>query len=330
MVSRSVSQGTTIIPEGEETRVNAKKEKILFSILILTLIAMAVVIGWFAVEMFNKNTETDFEPGTLARDDVSDEESAEESPENIEVEAQKIDFQPIIDEWVASVGGNKSVIIYDLDRDEQVGAFNLGENYNTASLYKLFVVYEGYRRVQSGEWKAEDIVGSTSYTVLECLDLAVRESYSPCAESLWARIGHRKLDEIIQNDFKITGSNISGLVSNVEDILKMMKIFYEHNEINDENLILRMKDSFLNQPVTEYDWRQGLPSGFSPKANIYNKVGWDYDSDKSRWNIYHDAAIIEFPEDNRHFIVVVMTNYVSNRDIARLGTMIENQYVLKN
>ena len=86
-----------------------------------------------------------------------------------------------------------------------------------------------------------------------------------------------------------------------------------------------MLDSFLNQPKTEYDWRQGLPSGFS-RAKVYNKVGWDYNPSGRYWNIYHDAAIIEVPEKNRHFIVVVMTSQVTFQKIAELGSNIEKAF----
>ena len=293
----------------------------------MTLVVIVTVIFWFALEIFNGPKETT--SNDAIGEKIADKESAYENTDLTgKNELKKIGFQGAIDEWANTIKGNKSVLIYDLERDEEVGSFNVDEEYNTASLYKLFVVYEGYRRIQSGEWGADEQVGTTGYTILECLDLAIRESYSPCAESLWGRIGHEELDKIIQNDFKITESNISGLISNVKDILKIMKIFYEHVEITNENLVARMKDSFLNQPATTYNWRQGLPSGFSSAVNVYNKVGWEWGD--GVWNIYHDAAVVEFPEEHRHFIVVVMTNYVSNGDIARLGTMIENQYVLKN
>lgn len=238
---------------------------------------------------------------------------------------QPIDFQPIVDEWVQSVKGNRSVLIYDVELDELVASYNPTENYNTASLYKLFVVYDGYMKLMSQEWNPDDTVSWTGYSILDCLDLAIRESYSPCAESLWSMIGRDSLQETIVNDFDITDSNINSLISNPNDILKMMKIFYEHNEITDETLVERMKDSFLNQPITTYNWRQGLPSGFS-RANVYNKVGWDYNPDGKYWNIYHDAAIVEFPEEDRHFIVVVMTNRVPYQSISSLGTMIEDAY----
>lgn len=237
----------------------------------------------------------------------------------------KIDFQSTVDEWVKTTTGNRSVLIYDLDRDEIAGAYNSSEKYSIDSLYKLFVVYEGYRRVQSGEWNSSDSVEYTGYTVLDCLDLAIRESNSVCAEMLWSMIGEDKLDQIVSDDFEITNSDVSSFISNAEDVAKMMKIYYEHKDIKDDSLMARMKDSFLNQPVTEYDWRQGLPKGFST-ANVYNKVGWDYNVDEKYWNTYHDAAIVEFPEQNRHFIVVVMTSHVSFNKISNLGSMIESTF----
>ena len=105
----------------------------------------------------------------------------------------------------------------------------------------------------------------------------------------------------------------------------MMKLFYAHDAITDATLLAQMKDSFLNQPTTIYNWRQGLPSGFT-RANVYNKVGWDFNPDENVWNLYHDAAIVETPDKSRHFIVVVMTNDVPYQNISRLGSMIEEQF----
>jgi hypothetical protein len=104
-----------------------------------------------------------------------------------------------------------------------------------------------------------------------------------------------------------------------------MKLFYYHPDFSSPELVTGMLDSFLNQPKTEYDWRQGLPRGFS-RAKVYNKVGWDYNPNGRYWNIYHDAAIVEFPEENRHFIVVVMTSQVPYQRITELGTNIEKTF----
>lgn len=238
---------------------------------------------------------------------------------------ERIDYQALVDEWVDSVGGNRSVLIYDLERDEVVGSYNPDESYNTASLYKLFVVYEGYRKIQAEEWSSEDAAGRTGHTIIECLDLAIRESHSECAETLWSMMGRDYLGDVIVNNYGIVNSNVGGLTSNPQDIAKMLQIYYNHSEITDESLLARMKESFLIQPTTIYNWRQGLPSGFS-RANVYNKVGWDFNPDGNYWNIYHDAAIVEFPESNRHFIIVIMTNRVPFQRIRDFGSKFEAQF----
>lgn len=291
--------------------------------LYLIILAFAVI----SIGVFLLSSENNASAPEIAVKTETEEEKKEETDELSETSKplEAIDFQPMVDSWAGSVGGNKSVVIYDLDRDTIAAEYNAHEAYNTASLYKLFVVYEGYRRLSRGEWSGSAIAGTTGRTILDCLDLSIRESNSPCAEALWNMIGHTELDNIVRSEFLITDSNISNLISNASDIAKMLKIFYEHKEVADETLVAKMMDSFLNQPITTYNWRQGLPSGFS-RARVYNKVGWDYNLNGGYWNIYHDVAIVEFPEENRHFIVVVMTNRVPFQKIKEFGTLLENAF----
>lgn len=237
----------------------------------------------------------------------------------------KIDFQPIVDEWVSSTGGNKGIYIYDLDLGEEVGSYNSNIEFQTASIYKLFVVYEGYKRLDSGEWEPDDMAGATGHTISKCLDLAIRESNSECAETIWEKIGIEKMQYIIDNNFHLKNTELEDLVSTPYDVAEMMKIVYHHEDINSAEYLAQLKDSFLNQPARIYDWRQGLPSGFET-AKVYNKVGWDYDDRMGRWNIYNDAAIVEFPEQNRHYVVVVMTNNVQHQQIRKLGQMLEEKF----
>ena len=305
-----------MVPREVDKRKTLKNRGFRKIILLGFLVALMVFGVFFCIDYFTQKP--------VATEEDEDISVTEESSATEDFAPEKIDFQTTIDDWVAKVNGNKSILIYDLDRSEIAGEYNIHEDYNTASLYKLFVVYEGYLRVQSGEWDRNEPAGSTGYTILECLDLSIRESYSPCAETLWTKIGHQELDEIIISKFGIMDSNISNLTSNANDIMKMMQIFYNHEGIIDEDLVAQMKDSFLNQPETTYDWRRGLPSGFA-RAKVYDKVGWEYNP-SGYWNIYHDAAIVEFPEENRHFIVVVMTNKIDFTQIRELGAAIEKYY----
>lgn len=304
MVSRTAKRSKTI-------------NRLLMTILVILIVAIVVLVAL----IFNTRTASELGEDTGSSNEVStpDNKTSKSSP-------TKIDFQPVVDDWANSTSGDKSIAIFDLDRNELLASYNIDKQFDTASLYKLFVVYEGYRRVQSGEWGGDDPAGQMNKTILQCLDLAIRESNSTCAEAIWGMIGRKELDKIVHDEFKIAHTDISALTSNANDITSIMKMFYQHKQITDDKLVEQLKDSFLNQPATEYDWRQGLPSGFE-KANVYNKVGWDYNPDEKRWNLYHDASIIEFPDDNRHFIVVVMTNHIAPKKIAELGRSIESKYL---
>lgn len=285
------------------------------------LISFGVILGVNKIIEIINNPEQTQE--TFTAEPISSEPESDPEPE-----IKEVNFQPVVDAWIKTVGGNKSVLIYDLDLEKPVASYNVDEDYNTASLYKLFVVYEGYKRVENGTWDGDAKAGSTGKTISKCLDLAIRESHSPCAETLWGMIGHAELDTIIKDDWGITNSDISHLTSNVGDIMKILKRFYEHPDFNDAALLEAMWDSFLNQPDTTYEWRQGLPRGFA-KADVYNKVGWAYNAEGKYWNIYHDAAIVKFPQDDgttRNYIVIVMTNKIDFMDIRRLGTNLENTF----
>ena len=293
--------------------------------MIVGVASLAVTLSF--LKLNEPNPQTD-DTESLEEAETSEEPEVPEEPESKPVE---VDFQPVVDNWVKTVGGTKSVVIYDLDLRKIVGAYNASENYNTASLYKLFPVYEGYKRVATGEWDSGAKAGYTGQTILKCLDLAIRESNSTCAETIRGMIGNKTLQNIIVNEWGITNSDISNLISNANDIMLMMRRYYEHPDFDNADLLGKMWDSFLNQPATEYDWRQGLPKGFS-KATVYDKVGWDFDPDENVWNIYHDAAIVKFPLGDgttRNFIVVVMTNKVDYKNVRKLGTMLENEFYQK-
>ena len=316
----------------EKKKKTAKKKRNhhLIELIAIFLITAGSAFGvGFGIYKLKNPKEAEPEPDYSWIDDLpdDDEEDEDEEEEN-DTEIEEIDFQPVVDKWAASVKGNRSVLIYDLDMDKINASYNMSEKYQTASLYKLFVVYEGYKRVQTGEWNGGNKAGSTGKTILKCLDLAIRESNSPCAETLWGMIGRDKLDTIIENEWGITDSDISRLQSVSGDIMKIMKKFYLHEDIADQGLLTQMWDSFLNQPNTTYEWRQGLPRGFK-KADVYNKVGWDYNANGKYWNIYHDAAIVKFPiadKKTRNYIVVVLTNKIDFKDIRRFGTMLEEKF----
>lgn len=302
-------------------KIERRRSRNIFKVLWIVLIVNLIIVVGLSAKIQNDKTYN-----LRENDTTENEESASESSAETEKESQNINFQPIIDEWVKTAEGDQGIWIYDLERKAVVGAHNEDKKFATASLYKLFVVYEGYRRLDSKEWDKKELVGTTGRTLLKCLDLAIRESNSACAEAMWAKIGDHDLEEIVKNDFNIHNSSVSGLTSTPKDVGKMMQLFYDHPEIKDDSLVEQIKDSFLNQPVTEYNWRQGLPSSFS-QAKVYNKVGWEFDKTADQWRVYNDAAIVEYPDRDRHFIVVMMTEQTPLSQIREFGEKIEEAFL---
>ena len=318
MVSRKTQQSKTV----RSRKSSFEKFCYFFTIAFLSFVFTVSILNFIRTTwQWEENTTNKTEQNTNA--EVIEEKSSKPTP---------IDFQPIVDAWTSSVGGRKGIVIYDPELDKTVGQYNADQKFATASLYKLFVVYEGYKQIQDGLLELDESAGRTGYTILKCLDLAIRESNSSCAETLWAMIGRDELDKIVQNDFNIPDMIVSNLEATPTEITQIMKLFYSHPDIEDKILLNRMQDSFLNQPTTTYNWRQGLPSGFSEKVAVYNKVGWDYNG--KSWDIYNDTAILKFINEDRYFIVTVMTSGIQYQKIRNFGTQIEeafyNQNVLKN
>lgn len=291
-----------------------------------------VAVATFAIlRIINRPSPTE----TSVPDTADDTKTTNDSDDNTDGDSKEtpsfISLQPTVDSWLKTITGKAGVYIYDLDNDRLAASYEPDQTFLTASLYKLFVAYEGYREIEQGTKKASQKNYSGSHTRAECLDLMIRESDSPCGETMWAEIGHEKLDRIIKTDFKITHSNISGLASTPADIAAMLKIYYEHKDLS-ESTWETIQDSMLNQPVTTYDWRRGLPAGFTT-AKVYNKVGWDHSTTDETWNLYHDAAIITFDKTSaapaRHYVAVIMTSKVPYQSLTALGSALE-QTILDN
>lgn len=319
MVHRKVEQGAM----KPKTTKKSKTGKRILGVLLGTIFVAGISYG--SLYYFYPKTETPT---------PSEEIIEPQQEEPIETKPALINLQSTIEDWASSIptAAKYGVIVYDLDNEGIVAEINADETFATASLYKLFVVYEGYRLVEQGVWDGESSLTS-AYTINQCLDLAIRESNSVCAETLWAKIGREELEGIIKSSYNLQSSSARGLISTPRDMMNMMKIYYEHKELSDETN-LKIQDSMLNQPQTYdrancagyCDWRQGLPSGFSSNVKVYNKVGWE--GNGRTWKIYDDAAIINFPEFERNYIVIAMTENLSSTaktvtELTNLASAIE-------
>lgn len=310
-------------PNATKTAKQKKKGKMPLVLDILSIILVAgATYAIFRLTAVKPENREENNPAVVS-DLPSDEDDLEKPDE--------LDLSNVVREWAShyTFGPDAGIKIYDLDKQRIVAELNPYETYNSESLYKLFVAYKGYQMLDTGELSAETTVAGQ--TLKTCLDRMIRESYSPCAEALIALIGASNLDNIIRTEYGIPGSSVVNYTTNASDMVDMMRIYYAHDGLSNEN-VAQLKDSMLNQPNSNPEltcgtetygcaWRGGLPSGFT-KAKVYNKVGWSYNG--SMYVSYHDVAIVEFSEFNRHFAIALLTkNFADANGSKEFGAMVE-------
>lgn len=245
--------------------------------------------------------------------------SPEIPPENSPTDTKPafINLQPTVNQWASSVKARIGLMIYDLDNSQIAAELNANQVFSTASIYKIFFAYIGYQDIDSGHidpnqpFTITNDYRADAYTFSECLDLIIRESYNGCADPIrnTQRL-YRRVEALI-DELGLTNTTNGGLSSTPADITDFLKFLYYHHDLSAESWA-SFQDSLLNQPPTKvsgegiYDWRQGLPAGFSESVTVYDKVGWSWID--NYWAVYNDAAIVEFPDLDRHYIIVLFTN----------------------
>ena len=236
-------------------------------------------------------------------------EEPEEEPEKIEVKAEfnakKID--KTLDGWISSHSGVYAVTITDKN-GKVLASSKSSRSFFAASIYKIFVAYEGYKKIDSGEWKLTDkYVGSWDRE--RCLHEMIYSSNSPCSEKMRAEIGATTIDKKLPS-YSINDTSIAAVTTTSGDSAKMLARIY-----SGEGLSASSRKKYLESMKTQI-YRKALPAGFVNQT-VYDKVGF-YEQKE-----YHDTAIVKY-KDGRILIVSVLTENVGTTNIAGLGAAIAN------
>lgn len=303
---------------------------------IFNLLSLAATSG-LTFYLFQENSKA------FAIVDANHNSPASANPENPTISIRPddyipefIDLQLTVDNWLTTLHGTDvGLMIYDLDNNRVAANHQADKIFSVASIYKLFYVYDGYTQIYQNQIDPDSQFVTTqdyradTYTFSECLDLMVRESYNGCADAMYNNSAiSSRVDDLITN-LELPKTSDYGLRSSAQDLTSLLLHFIKHTDFSTE-LYDQFLDSMLNQPPTQVspgivnNWRQGLPSGFSSDVLVYDKVGWEWNGRK--WNIFADAAIVNFPEQERHYIMVVLTSGLPSADtheLTRLGQMLE-------
>lgn len=277
-----------------------RRKKITLS---LSLLALSIVlVGSYALFMPRKATSP-------APEQSQYEEVIDESEPPLEIEPAKpalIDVQPLIDDWAKGRRGTYGIVVYDLENEQIIGQANKNEVFFAASLYKLYVAYEGYLAIQNGDHKLNDPY-LNGFTREECLDKMIRESDSPCAEKLWVELGKTQLNDTLRT-YGLTNTSMTNITTTAGDINTMLVRIWNTNELKDT-----YKDLMLTSMKNQI-YQDALAQSFD-SAIFYDKVGFrGYDE-------YHDIGILSLP-NGRHYAVSMLTDEIGTRGMQEFGDML--------
>ena len=280
--------------------------------LLVSLLALVVVI-FGSVYFLQVTRDIEQQEDALVVSAQIEPQEAEQSIADIPAEkpffADITAVQQEIDNWAASLpqGSSASVVVADTD-GTVLAEYNKDESYFAASIYKLYVAYAGYQQVDATVVEPEELYVNGN-TRIECLDLMIRDSDSPCAEKLWNELGKQELtDQLI--GYGIKDSSMTNITTTASDAAIMLGRI-----VRGQGLELPSKTAFL-ESMKEQIYTRALRTGFSDAVTVYSKVGFrDLDE-------YHDVGIIELA-NGRQAILSVMTNNVGTSRIADLASSLE-------
>ncbi len=278
-------------------RLIASRQKLVIKILpVIFLLATPL---WLAINPA-KN-----EPGIL--NPVS--EFIDNSINQIDASSQ---MEKIVLNELENTEGTYAVAIKNLETNEY---YFLNENreFDSASLYKLWVMAATYKEIENGNLSLDQNIGFDASTINERLNIAsesaeitggfvgntvegaisrmitVSDNYS--AHILYLTIGWNKVEEFL-SEYNLNDSSTDSVTTTTNDILKYYELLYK-GEIVSESASNEMLEILKRQELNDR-----IPKYLPENTTIAHKTG-------ELGAVKHDAGIVYSP--NGDYIIVLMS-----------------------
>lgn len=227
-------------------------------------------------------------------------------PQKASATPTSLDLQKVLDKWRKDYpAGTVSVYVKEIDGSNLSASINSHEQYEAASLYKLFLSQYLYSKIQAGTLSRGDYFGS-SRTVGTCLEVMITVSDNECGESIGGYVGWGTLHSFVgSQDFSET-SMVNYNRTTAYDIAKFLE------KLESGRLVSANHKSELIANMKNQTFDQAIPAGV-PNLSVANKTG-------NKASYWHDGAIVYHPKGT--YVLAVMTNGSSTSAISELSKRI--------
>jgi beta-lactamase class A len=237
----------------------------------------------------------------------AEQDRADDQPKPASLTDSNVAVSEAISKWVSSHSGTYGVVVSDTDGNV-LGESNAQEPFFMASIYKLYVAYLGYQKVDDGSWSADEPFLS-GWSRGKCLDEMIRSSDSPCAEKLLKELGKDTVTDRLKG-YGLTSTSMRSLTTSAADANKILVKIEAGIDLT-ESSKQKILDSMANQK-----YRSAMPKGFQG-ATVYDKVGFREETE------YHDVGIVRL-QDGRKVVVSILTEKVGVTNIESLSRQISS------
>jgi len=198
-------------------------------------------------------------------------------------------LQTITDNMANSYGANIGLVVTDLSNGASAST-NADTQFVSASIYKLFVAYDVYKKIDAGSVSYNDDLAryGTSGSVSTCLTAMITVSDNDCGKALGKLVVWADLDTLLAkegyshtvlNNYDATGTLVCDKLTSASDVARLLEKLY------DGTLLSKTSSAQFIELLKGDDIDYMLPAGFPSGTVIAHKVGF---LDQYQ----HDAGIV--------------------------------------
>jgi len=203
-----------------------------------------------------------------------------------------------------------SVQLTGLAGDNRSVSYNASEKFNTASIYKLLMVYPLLQKAPYSTWSGVTLgVDGQLRSLNACVVAMLRVSDNACGDAVGDWVGWGYADAQLKNlGLSNTAlDSAAGPTTTAADTATYLQGLYNNQWISGE-----ARDFVLGQ-LSQQIYRSGLPAG-CPSCSVADKIG-------DLGSVRHDAGIITYK--GGAYILSIFTSGASYAQIAQLTSQIQ-------
>lgn len=214
-----------------------------------------------------------------------------------------------VQQWIKAHGSAQwGVAVQDLNEADNTIRVNDTAQFESASLYKLFLTIPLAQRLPFTAWQSQRTLNGTGdHTYAQCVQAMLALSDNPCGEAIGAYIGWNNATRTARaNGFAGTSLSNSPIRTTATDVAGYL-VGLEQGKWFDEPTRGFILDSLAHQK-----FRAGIPAG-CVDCTVLNKTG-------QLNGVTHDAAIIT--SGKQKYVLVIMSKGGTYQQIAELTRLI--------